>query len=155
MELADIIQILTITFSAITLVFLLYQSKVQTTTTKNQIYQNFVNNSLEIDRMLVEHPEFREYIYGTKKIDEKEVDVNLLMSATELVIDAVENIYVFEDNIPKDRWKGWMKFAEQVEGSLVRRRGRRTRDREEEKEVGRILKSKARLPVTISQAQPI
>lgn len=117
MELADTIQILTITFSAITLVFLLYQSKVQTTTTKNQIYQNFVNNSLEIDRMLVEHPEFREYIYGTKKIDEKEVDVNLLMSATELVIDAVENIYVFEDNIPKDRWKGWMKFAEQVEGS--------------------------------------
>ena len=119
MELADTIQILTITFIAITLVFLLYQSKVQTTTTKNQIYQNFVNNSLEIDRMLVEHPEFRDYIYGTKKIDENEVDTDLLMSATELVIDAVENIYVFEENIPKDRRDGWLKFAKQVEESTA------------------------------------
>ena len=39
MELVDAIQILTITFSAITLVFLLYQSKVQTTTTKNSSYR--------------------------------------------------------------------------------------------------------------------
>lgn len=121
MELADTIQILTITFSAITLVFLLYQSKVQTTTTKNQIYQNFVNNSLEIDRMLVEHPEFRAYIYGKKEIKPEEVDTELLMSATELVIDAVENIYVFEDDIPKDRRDGWLKFAEQVEGSTAYR----------------------------------
>lgn len=117
MDLANTIQILTITFSAITLVFLLYQSKVQTTTTKNQIYQNFVNNSLEIDRMFVAHPEFRAYIYGNKEIKPEEVDIELLMSATELFIDAVENIYVFEDDIPKNRRDGWLKFAKQVESS--------------------------------------
>lgn len=85
MDLANTIQILTITFSAITLVFLLYQSKVQTTTTKNQIYQNFVNNSLEIDRMFVAHPEFRAYIYGNKEIKPEEVDIELLMSRPNLL----------------------------------------------------------------------
>lgn len=103
--------------SIITILFLIYQTRIQTITTKNQIYQNFVNNSLEIDRALIEHPEMRDYVYGNKEVDEAKVDVNLLMSIEELLVDVVENIYVFRNSLPAKRREGWMEFARNVRQS--------------------------------------
>ena len=101
----------------VTLIVLLYQVRMQTVSTDNQVYQNFVSNSLSIDNVLIEHPEMREYVYGDTPIDPKKVDVPLLMSIIELMIDVMENIEVFKKQIPKERLGGWMNFVSDVKQS--------------------------------------
>ena len=82
---------------------------------------DFVNNSLDIDRTLISHPEMRQYFYGDAPIDPEKVDVPLLMSIIELMIDVIENIEVFQDRIPKDRRNGRMRFVSDVKNSSVYR----------------------------------
>ena len=96
-------------YGAVAFVFLT-ENTILRTTIKNQIYQNFVNNSLEIDRMLIEHPQFRKYIYGNETVNKDTLDLDLLMSMIELVNDVVENIYVYEKYIPKKTQNGMAEF---------------------------------------------
>ncbi|MBQ9428687.1 MAG: hypothetical protein IJU41_03985 [Clostridia bacterium] len=109
-----ILEIVAIAISLISLVVALLQSLALKKTLDNQIYESFVSNSLEIDRMLIEHPEIRKYIYYGEPIDENTPDLNRIMSVIEFVVDAVENIEVYEKYIPKSRRDGWLKFVYDV-----------------------------------------
>jgi len=100
-QIIEVVQLLASIVTIITVVFLFYQSKIQTISTKNQVYQNFVSNSLEIDHVLIKYPHLRKYVYGNTRIREDEVDVELLMSVIELMIDVVENIHVSKITSPR------------------------------------------------------
>ena len=93
------------------------QMRIQTVSTNSQVYQNFVNNSLEIDRMLIQYPQFRKYVYGTDPLSKNDPDYDLIMGIEKLVVDVVENIKVFENEIPAKYIDGWMNFVKDVESS--------------------------------------
>ncbi len=112
-----IAQLVASTATAITVLFLVYQIRLQTVSTNNQIYQNFVSNSLEIDKALIAHPELRKYIYGNEPVDPEKVNVDLLLSVEELVVDVVENVKIFEKQIPRENLIGWKNFIRRVESS--------------------------------------
>ena len=110
-------QLITSVATLVTVLFLFYQIRMQTISTNNQVYQNFVSNSLSIDRVLIEHPEMREYVYSNTPIDPQKVNIPLMMGIIELMIDVMENIEVFKDQIPKERLGGWMQFIADVRES--------------------------------------
>lgn len=62
-----IIEILAIVISVISLFAALYQSLGLKRILDNQIYESFISNSLEIDRLLIEYPEMRKYVYYGEK----------------------------------------------------------------------------------------
>ena len=101
----------------VTVCFLYRQIKMQTVSTNNQVYQNFVNNSLEIDRTLIQYPQFRKYVYGNEPLDSSNPDYELIMSVEELIVDVVENIDVFKKEIPEEYVDGWDNFVELVKKS--------------------------------------
>ena len=70
--------------------------------------------SLEIDRLLIQYPHLREYIYGNKEVNENTPELNQLMSFVELILDITENIELYEQYIPKSRRAGWMKFVNDI-----------------------------------------
>ncbi|MBQ2828284.1 MAG: hypothetical protein IJF20_03465 [Clostridia bacterium] len=107
----DLFDIITLLFSLASLVGLIYQSINLKQTINSQIYQNFVANSLEIDRILIEKPELRKYVYYGEPVDENTENLNQILSFIELVIDVSENIEVYKKYIPKSRREGWFNFV--------------------------------------------
>ena len=105
-------EIIALVISGVTLVILIYQSLVLKWTIGNQIWESFVSNSLEIDRLLIENPQFRKYIYDGAEVTDDTEDLDKLMSIVELVMDITENIEVYTKYIPAARRKGWMQFVE-------------------------------------------
>ena len=109
-----VLEITAIVISLVSLFVALYQSYGLKKTLDNQIYESFISNSLEIDRLLIEYPEMRKYVYYGEKVDENTPDLDRLMSIVEFVVDAVENIEVYNKYIPKNRREGWLKFVRDV-----------------------------------------
>ncbi|MBQ9929628.1 MAG: hypothetical protein IJO72_02475 [Oscillospiraceae bacterium] len=107
----DLFDIITLSISAISLLGLIYQSINLKQTINSQIYQNFVANSLEIDRILIDKPELRKYVYYGEPIDENTENLDQILSFIELVIDISENIEVYKKYIPKSRREGWFAFV--------------------------------------------
>ena len=81
---------------------------------KNQIYQSYVQNLIEIDKILIKNPEFRKYIYGSTEVNDNTADVDKLMGIMEIISDV---IYVDPRFIPKNRKEGWKCYSEQVKKS--------------------------------------
>lgn len=109
-----IVEIVAIVISVVSLFAALYQSLGLKRTLDNQIYESFISNSLEIDRLLIEYPEMRKYVYYGERVDESTPDLDRIMSIVEFVVDAVENIEVYKKYIPKNRREGWLKFVRDV-----------------------------------------
>lgn len=107
----DIFNTITIIISIASLIGLIYQSINLKQTINSQIYQNFVANSLEIDRILIEKPYLRKYVYYGEPIDENTENLDEILSFIELIIDVSENIEVYQKYIPKSRKDGWLTFV--------------------------------------------
>lgn len=107
----DLFDWITILISLASLIGLIYQSINLKATINSQIYQNFVQNSLEIDRILIEKPELRKYVYYGEPVNDKTENLDQIMSFIELTVDISENIEVYEKYIPKSRKEGWMNFV--------------------------------------------
>lgn len=104
-------EIVALVISIISLVAVFYQNFKTKVTLDNQIYSSFVANSLEIDRMLIEHPEVRKYVYDREPVDENTPDLDRMLSIMALIVDIMENIEVYRRYIPKNRRAGWMAFV--------------------------------------------
>ena len=110
----DLFNIVTLLISIISVMGLIYQSIILKNTINSQIYQNFVVNSLEIDRLLIEYPELRKYVYNNEPVNDKTENLDRIMSMIELITDITENIDVYNKYIPKSRKIGWMNFVRDV-----------------------------------------
>ncbi len=113
----DLFDIITLVISLVSLIGLIYQSINLKQTINSQIYQNFVANSLEIDRILIERPYLRKYVYYGEPIDENTENLDEILSFIELVTDISENIEVYEKYIPKSRKVGWLAFVKDVKST--------------------------------------
>ncbi len=110
-------ELIAIIISAISFLAVVYQNVNLKITLGNQIYESFVANSLEIDRLLIEYPEARKYIYYGAPVDDTTPDIDRIMSIMEFVIDAMENIEVYKKYIPKNRREGWLKFVDDMKAT--------------------------------------
>ncbi len=113
----DWFDIITTIISLVSLMGLIYQSINLKQTINSQIYQNFVSNSLEIDRILIERPYLRKYVYYGEPIDETTENLDEILSLVELIIDVSENIEVYKKYIPKSRKQGWMTFVNDIKST--------------------------------------
>ncbi len=110
----DVFGIISLVISIISLLAVLYQNLNLKQTINNQIYQSFVANSLEIDRILIEKPYLRKYVYYGEPVDQNTENLDEIMSFIELIIDISENIEIYKKYIPESRKEGWLTFIEDV-----------------------------------------
>ena len=113
----DLFDILTLVISLVSLIGLIYQSINLKQTINSQIYQNFVANNLEIDRILIERPYLRKYVYYGEPVDENTENLDEILSFIEFVIDISENIELYKNYIPKSRKSGWLSFVKDIKST--------------------------------------
>ena len=113
----DLFDIITLAFSLFSLIGLVYQSINLKETINSQIYQNFVANSLEIDRILIEKPYLRKYVYYGEPVNENTENLDQILSFIELIVDITENIEIYKKYIPKSRREGWLEFVKDVKST--------------------------------------
>jgi len=113
----DMIGIITTVVGLVSLIALIYQSYNLRVTIGNQIYQSFVGNSVEIDKILTEYPHIRKYVYDNEPVDNNTEDLDRIMSVIELIIDITENIEVYKKYIPITRRDGWLQFVKDTQST--------------------------------------
>ncbi|MDR1184987.1 MAG: hypothetical protein LBK67_09350 [Coriobacteriales bacterium] len=111
----NIIGIVTSVIGVVSLVALIYQAYNLRITIGNQIYQSFVTNSIEIDKILIKYPHLRKYVYDNEPVDDSTDELDRIMSVIELMTDITENIEVYRKYIPKTRYDGWMQFVKDTQ----------------------------------------
>ena len=80
----------------------------------SQVYQGLTENAFRIDEMLIEHPEFRRYLYGGEEVNENTPDLDRLLMAVELIVDVFENLNVQHRSIPKSVLSSWENYKDHV-----------------------------------------
>ena len=115
----DTIGIITSVIGVVSLLALIYQSINLRTTISNQIYQSFISNSMEADKILIEYPNIRRYIYDGIPLDDSTEELDRIMSVMELIIDITENIEVYRKYIPRSRYDGWMQFVKDTQNTTA------------------------------------
>lgn len=110
-------EIISIIISILSVAIVIYQSIVLRRTIGNQIYESFIDNSVELDKLLIDKPGLRKYIYHNEPIAGEEPDLDMIMSAVEMVVDITENIDVYKKYIPANRRDGWLQFVHDMESS--------------------------------------
>lgn len=93
----DILNIIATVISIISLIAVLFQSIILKVTIDNQIYSSFISNSVELDKILIEYPDIRKYVYDNEPVTDQTPDLDRIMSVVELAIDITENIEVYKN----------------------------------------------------------
>ena len=115
----DILNIIATVISIISLIAVLFQSIILKVTIDNQIYSSFISNSIELDKILIEYPDIRKYVYDNETVTDQTPDLDRIMSVVELAIDITENIEVYKKYIPKSRYDGWIQFVKDIESTCA------------------------------------
>ncbi len=110
-------EIIALVISIVSFLAVVYQNHNMKTTLGNQVYNNFLENSLDVDRILIEYPHVRKYIYGNEPVDDSTPDLERIMCVTEYVVECIENIEVYEKYLPKNRRAGWHNFITDTKNS--------------------------------------
>jgi uncharacterized protein len=118
MEITELVALITQVITALTaviaLLLIVKQMRQLDKTLRSQVYQGLIDNSLKIDQLLMEKPEFRKYVYGGEKVNENTPDIDRIMSMTEFMVDVVDNVKAQEAIIPKAEKPGWSHFTQHV-----------------------------------------
>ena len=115
----EILNIIATVISIISLIAVLFQSIILKVTIDNQIYSSFISNSVELDKILIEYPDIRKYVYDNEPVTDQTPDLDRIMSVVELAIDITENIEVYKKYIPKSRYDGWIQFVKDIESTCA------------------------------------
>jgi len=121
MNIAELVGLITNVVTALTavvaLILVILQMRQLDQTLRSQVYQGLIDNSLKIDELLIENPEFRKYVYGNEIVDKNTPDIDKVMSVMEFVIDIIDNVTAQEAFIPKAEKPGWGEFVRDVTSS--------------------------------------
>jgi len=121
MGISEIVQLIISLVAAptaiISVLFLIRQTRQLDETLRSQVYQGLIDNSLKIDQLLIDHPDFRKYIYGNEPVTQNTPNLETLMSVMEFMIDIVDNLGVQKKFIPTPMLQGWRNFAQEVVNS--------------------------------------
>ncbi len=113
----EAISVITATIAFGSLIAVIYQSINLKVTIDNQIYQSFIHNSIEVDKVLIEYPNIRKYVYDDVPVSDDTEDLDRIMSVIELLVNITENIEVYMEYIPKSRRDGWRQFVNDIQST--------------------------------------
>ena len=105
----------------VAILFVIKQTRQLDNTLQSQVYQGLIDNSLKIDELLMEHPEYRKYVYGNEPINENTPDIDKIISVMEFMTDIADHVLTQEEFIPKSERIGWRIFAEEILSSPAAR----------------------------------
>lgn len=111
----DIFNVVTITLSFLTLVALLYQSMSLTKSLKTQSYQHIITSQTSVDRLFLEYPELRPFLYDN--IDLPNPDTELGRRARvviDVALNVIDSTYQQRELIPDEMLNSWLHYASQV-----------------------------------------
>jgi len=110
------IEVVTIAIAIAALIFTGVQTFNSTKATNAQIWQGLTQESLEIAKIMVDHPEIRPYFYEGINIDRNNQDYNRVMAVAEMYLDLLES---FHDDYVRgiggmeedgDDWSYWQAY---------------------------------------------
>jgi hypothetical protein len=105
-----IVNTISIPVSIVTIIFLIRQSRQTDASQRSQVYEKLIDNSLKIDQLMIENPEFRKYIYRGEPITDDLPDKDKLLGFLEFIVDVLDNAKAQEKYIPKSSRQGWTTF---------------------------------------------
>lgn len=109
-----IVNTMSIPISIITIIFLIKQSRQTDASQRSQVYEKLIDNSLKIDQIMIENPEFRKYIYRGEPITDELPDRDKLMGFLEFIVDVLDNAKAQEKYIPKTARPGWSTYTKMI-----------------------------------------
>ena len=111
----DIFNVVTITLSFLTLIALLYQSMSLTKSLKTQSYQHIITSQISVDRVFLEYPELRPFLY--ENVDLPNPDTELGRRARvviDVALNVIDSTYQQRELIPDEMLNSWLHYASQV-----------------------------------------
>lgn len=114
-DLQTLFNVISFPLVIVSILALLRQNRQLERSIKSQVYQSLIENSLKIDSLLIENPEFRKYIYNNEAITEDTPELDKLMAVMEFMMDVIDNLKAQEKYIPGDLQLGWQKFGDEYE----------------------------------------
>ena len=111
----DIFNVVTITLSFLTLIALLYQSMSLTKSLKTQSYQHIITSQTSVDRLFLEYPEVRPFLY--ENVDLPNPDTELGRRARvviDVALNVIDSTYQQRELIPDEMLNSWLHYASQV-----------------------------------------
>lgn len=111
----DIFNIVTVALSFMTLIALLYQSMSLTKSLKTQSYQHIITSQISVDRLFLEYPELRPFLY--ENVDLPNPDTELGRRARvviDVALNVIDSTYQQRELIPDEMLNSWLHYASQV-----------------------------------------
>jgi len=89
--------------------FVYYQIKQINRAGRASTHASIFSHSLELTRLMLDHPEVRPYLYDGKDIAEGDPAYNQVMLACEMLADFYEHVSLQRENLPKQSLDCWDK----------------------------------------------
>lgn len=109
---ASIATIFSALFTGVTIIYLVWQSKILSRSIRAQTNQAVVAMQMQVDKLLIEHHYAREYLYGDSPLPPAETEIGLRVRAIiDIAVNVIDNTYQQRDLLPKDMLEAWIRFA--------------------------------------------
>ena len=111
----DIFSISTLFISALTLTALLYQSFSLTKSLRTQSYQHIISSQTAIDRIFLENPELRPFLYEDVDLPDSQSEIGRRARVViDVALNVIDSTYQQRDLIPKEMLASWLHYASEV-----------------------------------------
>ncbi len=111
----DIVNIMTIVFSFLTLIALLYQSMSLTKSLKTQSYQHIIDSQTSVDKIFLQYPELRPFLYDNVDLPNPDTELGRRARVViDVALNVIDSTYQQRDLIPDEMLGSWLHYASQV-----------------------------------------
>lgn len=111
----DIVNIVTIVFSFLTLIALLYQSMSLTKSLKTQSYQHIIDSQTSVDKIFLQYPELRPFLYDNVDLPNPDTELGRRARVViDVALNVIDSTYQQRDLIPDEMLGSWLHYASQV-----------------------------------------
>ena len=111
----DAFSVATIALSFLTLIALLYQSISLTKSLKTQSYQHIITSQTSVDRIFLDYPELRPFLYDDVELPDINTDLGRRARVViDIALNVIDSTYQQRDLIPNEMLTSWLHYASQV-----------------------------------------
>jgi hypothetical protein len=115
----DVILLATLAVFALQAREMAKQSAAGALATRSAVYQALTDSMIRIDRMFVERPELRQYIYGGAALPTDELERSRVLATVELIVDFIDNVVTQAPHLPEYLNGPWRVYIATVMRSSV------------------------------------
>jgi hypothetical protein len=106
---------MTVVFSFLTLIALLYQSMSLTKSLKTQSYQHIIDSQTSVDKIFLQYPELRPFLYDNVDLPNPDTELGRRARVViDVALNVIDSTYQQRDLIPDEMLGSWLHYASQV-----------------------------------------